>query len=103
MTRAILLSCCSAMALAVVACATAPGAGHVDRGPALVERGRELYKSRCASCHRLYAPSGRTRDQWAAALERMAPRAHLSGGEREAIRRYLAANASDPEAPAAAP
>lgn len=97
MIRAILLTCCSVLVLVVVACATAPsGAGHVDRG-------RELYQSRCASCHRLYEPSGRTRVQWSAVLDRMAPRAHLSGGEREAIRRYLAANASDPEALPAAP
>lgn len=90
------LACCALAALGALACATAPGAGPGGGD-------RAVYQSRCTSCHRLYEPGERTRAGWASVLERMAPRAHLSGTEREAIRRYLSANAKDAGAPAPAP
>ncbi len=79
----------AALAAAALACAGAPPA---EAGPAGAER---LYRSRCSSCHRAYAPSSRDRTTWDAILAKMAPRAKLSDAEREQISEYLQANAKD--------
>jgi hypothetical protein len=77
--------------VAVAACAGAPASpsGAAGADPA------QLYRSRCSSCHRPYEPASRTREQWRAALARMAPKAHLSPAEQEALGGWLAAGASD--------
>jgi cytochrome c5 len=85
----------AAVAAAALACAGAPAA---EAGPAGAER---LYRSRCSSCHRAYAPSSRDRATWAALLGKMAPRAKLTDAERGQIEAYLQANAKD--APGAHP
>ena len=91
--RAILLTVVSAAgALALSACASAPPGGGAGGGEA-------LYRERCASCHRLHDPAERTRAGWNWIVERMAPRAHLSGEERAAVLRYLHAHAKDAAAP----
>lgn len=57
--------------------------------------GQALYRSRCASCHRPYEPGDRTRADWIAQVDRMAPRAHLAGAAREAVLGYLVEHAKD--------
>jgi len=90
MTRALSVmrsAAAAVLALLLSACASAPPAtgGSSDR----------LYRSRCAACHRLYAPQDRTRDEWVKQVARMAPRAHLSDEERARLLEYLQASARD--------
>jgi len=91
------LAVVAAAAAAALACA---GATAAEAGPAGAER---LYRSRCSSCHRAYAPSSRDRAKWAELLPKMAPRAKLSAAERDEIAEYLQANAKDAPAPGAHP
>lgn len=90
--RALLL-----LVAAVAACAgtPAPQAGSA--------RGERLYRSKCAACHRAYPPASRGRAEWAAVLEKMAPRSKLTPEEREIVLGYLQANARDARPPAAGP
>lgn len=91
-TRALLL----AVTAAVLACAGTPAQ---QGGPAHAER---LYRSKCAACHRAYAPASRDRAAWAEVLSKMAPRAKLTEAERAAVLEYLQSNARD-AAPGARP
>jgi mono/diheme cytochrome c family protein len=70
-------------ALLLAACATAGEA----RGPG--NEGERLYRTHCASCHRLRAPGEHTREEWGALVFRYAPRAHLTEGEEAVVLRYL--------------
>jgi len=54
-----------------------------------LSQGRQLYVYRCSSCHNLYLPTSHDEDEWRAALDEMAGRAHLTPAESEAILRYL--------------
>jgi hypothetical protein len=54
--------------------------------------GYALYKSKCASCHRLYAPSEYTISKWEKTLIKMYPRAKVTSEEqKKLIRDYLVA------------
>lgn len=82
-----------AMSLAVLACATAgPGGGTADVS---ASAGEKLYRGHCGACHRLRDPSERTRAEWAAAVEKFGPRAHLDPKDRPAVIEYLQAHARD--------
>lgn len=48
-----------------------------------------LYRKKCGGCHRPYAPSELSADQWAKVLPEMEVRAKLTPDEAETIRRYL--------------
>ncbi len=86
------LAVLAAATLALAACAGASGAAP----PAASERdAAKLYRSRCASCHRLHEPSEYTREAWRSNLDRMQGRAHLGAAERAEIERYLDAHAKD--------
>jgi hypothetical protein len=87
--RSIVLACACAAALA--ACAGAPAASGSQEP-------EQLYRQKCAGCHRPYEPSSRTRAQWQAVMGRMAPRAHLSREQEGALRHWLEVRASDAEA-----
>ncbi len=87
--RALLVVSALAAAL-VVACATA---APLPAGPG-EEGAVRLYRSRCAACHRLYAPEAHTAGEWRAAVDRMAPRAHLAPDEKATLERYLVAHAA---------
>lgn len=76
-------------AVGVVACAA------TSRGGGAGGSGQALYRGHCAACHRLYEPGERTGAEWAAQLDRMAPRAHLAGPERDSVLAYLRAHARD--------
>lgn len=90
--RALLLA--AALTLAA-GCAGAPAAPVGPDNPA------RLYRAKCTSCHRAYAPASRSRAEWLAVMARMAPRAHLTAAEEERLRAWLAAGASDATHPEA--
>jgi mono/diheme cytochrome c family protein len=75
------------------ACATSPGKGAVLEPNAADDDGARLYRRRCASCHRLHDPGERSAGEWGDVLERMAPKAHLSGADRAAVLSFLQAHA----------
>ncbi len=77
------------LAALLAACAGAPPSG------ASPEDGAALYRSKCSACHRPYPPEDRTRAQWAEALSRMAPRAHLGDRDRARLLGWLVAHAKD--------
>lgn len=56
-----------------------------------LDRGREVFVSRCSGCHNLPAPNVKTPDQWAAVVGEMAEGARLSMDERDLVLRYLSA------------
>jgi cytochrome c5 len=66
-----------------------------DATAASLERGRELYVARCSGCHPLHPPGTQPAARWAQVLDKMAPRAKLSGTERELVLRYLTATSKD--------
>ncbi len=83
-----------AASLAVLACATAGSSGSGAAG-ASASDGEKLYRSHCGACHRLRDPSERTRAEWAAAVDKFGPRAHLDPKDRPAVIEYLQAHAKD--------
>jgi mono/diheme cytochrome c family protein len=75
------------------ACATAPpGIGAGPQAEA-TDDGARLYRRRCASCHRLHEPGERSAGEWSDILDRMAPKAHLSGADRAAVLAFLQGHA----------
>jgi cytochrome c len=54
-----------------------------------LERGRELYRSRCTACHSLYAPGTYSPERWQKLLPEMFQKARLDEGERRDVTRYL--------------
>lgn len=87
--RILVLLAAVLVALDAAACASAPPSPEGQVAP------DRLYRSKCSACHRPYDPASRTRAQWREALGKMAPKAHLDPGEKEAIGGFLAAHASD--------
>jgi hypothetical protein len=90
-TRAITVAPLVAAALLAAACAGAPAASGAQQPEA-------LYREKCSGCHRPYDPASRSRAQWKAAMDRMAPRAHLAPEQTASLRHWLEARASDAEA-----
>ncbi len=76
---------------AVAACATGASGARGSSG----DPGEDLYRAKCALCHRLHDPGSRTRAEWARQVERMAPRAHLSDEDRARVLEYVQAHAKD--------
>lgn len=66
-----------------------------DTTRASLEQGRQLYVARCSGCHPLHPPGTQPAARWAEVLDEMAPRARLSGAERELVLRYLTAASAD--------
>ena len=56
---------------------------------AALEQGRTLFVSRCIECHTLPAVSKHTPEEWPHLIDRMAKRASLKPGQREAILAYV--------------
>lgn len=69
------------LAAAAAACASAPPAGPVDA--------EAVYRTRCALCHPPWRPTDFTPAEWTRYLEKYAPRAGLTRGERDAVLAYL--------------
>ena len=67
-------------------------AGDVARsGVALAElqQGRSLVAAKCSGCHRTPQPAEHRSDEWPRMIDEMSRRAHVDGGERQAIQDYL--------------
>jgi cytochrome c556 len=54
-----------------------------------LKRGREIYVSRCSSCHDLYLPRDETPSKWPDILDDMGTRSKMSAAERSAVERFL--------------
>lgn len=96
----VLASAAAALVVVLAACASAPPIADPN-GP--YAQGERTYRSHCAACHRLRAPSSETRARWAWAVEKYGPRAKLFGADRADVLAFLQAYAKDapPPAPAA--
>lgn len=60
-----------------------------------LERGRELYITKCSGCHSLFAPAMLSDGEWKRELDEMATRARLTPIELERIHQYLYSEAKD--------
>lgn len=78
------------------ACGTATNTP--DKPTSQDEASGDLYRAKCAACHRLHPPAERTRAEWAKAIDRYGPRAHLTAVESSEILRWLQGRASDANA-----
>ena len=90
---ALIIGGCAAMSTQQAAPSVTPAlidAGNA-RGlaPADIKRGREIFVGRCAECHTLQPPVGRTEAQWREVLPRMARRARLDADEARAVEAYV--------------
>ena len=56
-----------------------------------LRRGRAIFVTECAACHRLFSPGDYSPDQWRGIVTRMARRASLSGGQAADLELYLSA------------
>ena len=57
-----------------------------------IAQGKSLYESNCAKCHKLYAPSDFTKEDWKPIVNQMQKKAHLTDSEGLKIYNYLIAN-----------
>lgn len=67
--------------------AGASAAGGVDLNA--LRRGRAVFVTECAACHRLYRPHEYSPEQWRGIIRRMAPRASLSAGQAADLELYM--------------
>src|SRR4051794_679794 len=77
-------------------CATAPVAPPVTAAMArpgadvaTLNHGREIFTTRCTSCHRADPPSSHSVAQWDRIVAEMAARSKLQAAERAALLAYL--------------
>lgn len=54
-----------------------------------LKKGRQLYVSKCGSCHNLRLPEKFNREGWIGALEKMQPKAKITDEEKNLILDYL--------------
>jgi cytochrome c5 len=82
----VLFSCASK----TVAVQTAPTevAKTTVLSPELVE-GKNLYENSCARCHKLYAPTAYSKENWQPILTRMQVKAHLDDVKMASISNYI--------------
>ena len=68
-------------------------AGALSKGadPEALRRGRAVFVTECAACHRLFWPNEYSPEQWRAIVRRMAGRASLSGDQAADLELYLKA------------
>ena len=67
-----------------------------------LDRGRALYVSRCASCHRLRDPRSERAESWPERVDEMRKRARLNAEEADLLVLYLMTMASSsPDSPRA--
>jgi cytochrome c2 len=75
------------------ACGTAK---HAPDMPTSEDDARgNLYRAKCAACHRLRPPAERTRAEWEKAVNRYGPRAHVTPTESNEILLWLQGHAKD--------
>jgi cytochrome c5 len=51
--------------------------------------GKDLYVSKCTSCHKAYEPELHTKDEWRKILDEMGSKAKLTDNEKQLILNYL--------------
>jgi hypothetical protein len=89
---------CRALALPLLAYLLS-ACGSVTRAPdgpiSQDGMGGDLYRAKCAACHRLRPPAERTRADWAKAMDRYGPRAHVTPAETSEILFWLQGHAID--------
>jgi cytochrome c5 len=100
-TRSFITVVLVALAMGVIACggaplptATAADAKRAEkRWPGTttedLQRGRSLYRSRCANCHQPVAPRSIASAKWPGHVAKMRSRAGLRESEAELVLRYL--------------
>ena len=59
-----------------------------------LDQGRQLYRARCAACHRPVPPSSIAADAWPAQVAEMKERAGVTPDQARSIERYLVTIAS---------
>ena len=69
----------------------AGGAPPVGADLDALRRGRAIYVTECAACHKLFPPKDYSPEQWRVFVRRMAPRASLSGNQAADLLVYLSA------------
>jgi len=70
-------------------CAAGGLSGGTDA--AALRRGRAIFVTECATCHRLFLPAEYSPEQWSGIVRRMSARASLSGEQAADLERYLRA------------
>ena len=60
-----------------------------DVTKAQLEHGQEIAETKCAGCHKQKPIANFTEEHWAKSINEMAPNAHLSSKEKEALERYI--------------
>lgn len=51
--------------------------------------GKNLFETKCSTCHKLYAPSTKSDEQWSKVLDWMQPKAKISDAEKHQIYLYV--------------
>jgi cytochrome c5 len=51
--------------------------------------GKILYEGRCAQCHKLFAPTAYSKENWAPILVRMQKKAHIEDADMAQINNYI--------------
>lgn len=51
--------------------------------------GKNLFETKCSSCHKLFAPSSKTDAQWSKVLDWMQPKAKITDVEKHQIYLYV--------------
>jgi mono/diheme cytochrome c family protein len=82
------------LCLIVLACGSAlyiPSATHTSDPEALasMQKGRELYISKCSSCHNLYKPQSYTTEKWKHQMIEMKMQAQITDVQADLILSYL--------------
>ncbi len=67
----------------------AAGAPSKGADPAALRRGRAVFVTECAACHRLFLPAEYSPEQWRGIVKRMAGRASLGGDQAADLLLYL--------------
>lgn len=62
-----------------------PATANIDN----LKKGRELYVSKCASCHTIFLPEKYNRIEWSKTVNRMQPKAKITDEEKNLILDYL--------------
>jgi len=79
--------------------AAIPTADELHAGGALpigadldaLRRGRAIFVTECAACHRLFPPNAYSPEQWRGIVKRMSRRASLGGDQAADLEQYLSA------------
>jgi len=99
--RAAVLRMRSLLAALLISSACAAVPRQIEENQAADDPAANLYRAKCASCHRLRAPSERSREQWQAAIEKYGKKALLTVAQADQLLGWLQRNASDAPPPAA--